>query len=395
MRILLLNTVACGGSIGAHLRNIALTAGKAGHEVCVAYGRGSAPDYAKRSIRIGSTADSLLHAAYTRFADAHGLASKRATERFIEQAEAFDPHVVHIHNIHGYYLHYPALFEWIKNSPRRFLWTFHDCWPLTGHCAFPDTCACSLHTSSEGCRNCPAVKEYPSSLFFSRAADNFQLKQAAFSNARNITLLPVCKWMDSQLERSFLAAYPRHIVGIDPDTEIFSPDAAVKAVKPYVLGVAKVWDRRKSPDFFLKLRKALPPEVDLVLAGNADIRQKGIICRGNIDSPAEMARLYASAAVFVNPTVADNFPMTNREALCCGTPVVTRNVGGAAENIVADGIPVTAVRTDSELIDATISMLDTTPEQRQRAAQHGRELFAAKPNTDRLMKIYTSAESVL
>jgi len=47
----------------------------------------------------------------------------------------------------------------------------------------------------------------------------------------------------------------------------------------------------------------------------------------------ELAKIYSAADVFVNPTLEDNFPTTNLEALACGTPVITFNTGGSPECI--------------------------------------------------------------
>ena len=47
----------------------------------------------------------------------------------------------------------------------------------------------------------------------------------------------------------------------------------------------------------------------------------------------ELAQLYSSASVFVNPTYQDNYPTTNLEAIACGTPVITYRTGGSPEAV--------------------------------------------------------------
>ena len=47
----------------------------------------------------------------------------------------------------------------------------------------------------------------------------------------------------------------------------------------------------------------------------------------------ELVEIYSVADVFVNPTLEDNFPTTNLEALACGVPVITFNTGGSIESI--------------------------------------------------------------
>jgi glycosyltransferase involved in cell wall biosynthesis len=60
---------------------------------------------------------------------------------------------------------------------------------------------------------------------------------------------------------------------------------------------------------------------------------KRIIGIRHLSSPADLAELYSTVDVFVNPTLEDNFPTTNLEALACGTPVVTFQTGGSPESI--------------------------------------------------------------
>jgi len=46
-----------------------------------------------------------------------------------------------------------------------------------------------------------------------------------------------------------------------------------------------------------------------------------------------LVEAYSIADVFVNPTLEDNFPTTNLEALACETPVITFRTGGSPESI--------------------------------------------------------------
>ena len=41
----------------------------------------------------------------------------------------------HLHNLHGCYLNLPMLFHALQQMHKPVLWTLHDCWPFTGHCA--------------------------------------------------------------------------------------------------------------------------------------------------------------------------------------------------------------------------------------------------------------------
>ena len=389
MNILLVNTVAATGSIGRYISRIARRAVAAGHRVCVAAGSGTPDVEGVEHIAIGGTASRLVAGMATRLFDSHGLTGERATHRFIEQAQAFEPDVVHLHNIHGYYLCYPPLFKWLVFNGLRTLWSLHDCWALTGHCAFFDRRHC---TGWQGdCAGCRAREAYPATLFAVRGKRNKALKQRIFHSGADITLLPVSEWLANDiLPLSHLADLPRELMKIDVDISTFRP---TDGPHTGVLGVAQVWNADKNLDFFRRLRRELPCEVPIRIAGNLRGQRlpEGIEHLGCISSIDAMARTYAAAAVFVNPTLADNYPLTNREALACGTPVVSRTVGGALEDI-ATCPAVASGHTDTDLIAAVRSLLSHQDQAtlRHAARAHTEALYAHEPWLTRLLALYTN-----
>ena len=144
------------------------------------YGRDTVPtEYQKYAIKIGSKVDLLSHVIVSRLFDAHGIGSKMATRKFLKWADEYNPDELWLHNIHGYYINYPMLFEWIKKRPNmKVKWTFHDCWAFTGHCSHFLEEECKKWESQ--CRKCPQKKEYPSS-FIDQSKRNFKMKQKSFT----------------------------------------------------------------------------------------------------------------------------------------------------------------------------------------------------------------------
>ncbi|RGW78527.1 glycosyltransferase [Faecalibacterium prausnitzii] len=63
-----------------------------------------------------------------------------------------------------------------------------------------------------------------------------------------------------------------------------------------------------------------------------------IICIPRTNSPQELAAIYTTADVFVNPTYEDNYPTVNLEAQACGTRVVTYDTGGCRETLNAKSV---------------------------------------------------------
>ena len=341
MKILMIN-VCCGvRSTGRICTDLAEELERRGHEVKIAYGRFPVPEKdQKYAVRIGSETDVRMHAAYARAFDAMGLGSRHATERFLQWVKEYDPDVIHLHNLHGYYINVPLLFAYLRTCGKRILWTLHDCWAFTGHCAFFDYCDCEKWRS--GCGNCPESKAYPARLWLDRSKENYARKQRLFTGIPNLTLVTPSEWLKELLKQSFLREYPVEVIPNGIDTEVFRPTASEKreklelAGKTVVLGVAAVWDRRKGLEDLLRLFKLLDDRFCLLLIGlNEDQLRSlphGVIGLAKTDSAQELAEYYSLADYFIDPTYEDNYPTTNLEAISCGTPVITYDTGGSPES---------------------------------------------------------------
>lgn len=342
MKVLQINSVCGYGSTGRIAADLSRVLQSHGDEALVLFGRGEAPaDVA--ALRINSDFDIRMHGALSRLSDRQGFYSKKATERLVNEAERFAPDVVHLHNLHGYYLHLPTLFAWLERCGRPVVWTLHDCWAFTGHCAFFDFVGCERWKTE--CRNCPQKREYPASLLADASSRNFQEKQALFCSAADLTLVTPSQWLGGLVGESFLQKYPVRVIPNGIDLEAFRPVEGLFREKyglqgkKLALGVASVWEPRKGLDYLKKLPQLLKEEWKVVVVGVTEEQKKelpervlGITRTNNVQ---ELAEIYTAADVFVNPTLEDNFPTTNLEALACGTPVVTFDTGGSKEALHA------------------------------------------------------------
>ena len=201
MKILLqINETVNIGSTGRIAAQIGDTAIRQGWNSIIAYGR-EFRDCSSSLITIGSKKDILWHVFQTRAFDRHGLASVNATHSFINEVEQLKPDIIHLHNIHGYYLNYEVLFEYLGQIETPIVWTLHDCWPLTGHCSFFEGVGCERWKT--GCGHCPYLKDYPRSLFVDRSGKNFQQKKVAFTLPKNLTIVPVSEWLGELVKQSF------------------------------------------------------------------------------------------------------------------------------------------------------------------------------------------------
>lgn len=336
-RILQINSVAGFGSTGRIAEEIGSLAIACGWESWIAYGRGR-PASRSNLIRIGNDFDIIWHGIHSKLFDRHGLASKHATKTFINKIERTGPDVIHLHNIHGYYLNYPLLCEFLKEWGGPVVWTLHDCWPFTGHCANFQHSNCLKWKS--GCSKCTQVHTYPASLHLDRSKSNFIEKQEAFQQIiPQLSIVTVSEWLNRVVRESFFSGANITTIHNGIDISVFKPVSSA-SVKPTVLGVAYVWTEKKGIDEFVYLRKNLPEDCRIILVGltQKQIRElpPGITGLSRTASKQQLAELYSNATVFVNPTKEETLSLTNIEAQSCGTPVVCYATGGTPETISPD-----------------------------------------------------------
>jgi glycosyltransferase involved in cell wall biosynthesis len=333
MRILVVNVVAATGSTGRICRDLYQAYTAAGHHCCLAYGRGSLPA-AVRSFKIGHRLDMYAHGAETLLRDNHGQSSRRVTRRFIEFLGHFRPDVIHLHNIHGYYLNFPMLFDYLKHQfTGRVIWTLHDMWAITGHPAhLPEP---ARYRDSVPRRDSHHWAYPPSAV--NRYARNLALKRATFSAVPNLTITTPSRWLQSVLEQSFLSQYPMRTVYNGLDLAVFRPAAAAPTSTAVVLAVANIWEPNKGLPDVLALARRLPQGYRVRVVGRllpGTRLPRGVEHVARTRQAGQLAQAYSDATVLVNPTRHETLSMVNLEAQACGTPVITYDTDGAPETIL-------------------------------------------------------------
>ena len=349
MKILMINVVCGIRSTGRMCTDLASVLEEQGHELKIAYGREYVPEQFQRyAVRIGNDRDVKLHGVKARVLDEAGFGSRQVTIRFIQWVREFDPDVIHLHNLHGYYIHIGILFDYLRSCGKKIIWTLHDCWSFTGHCVYFDYAGCDKWKT--GCGKCPQKKEYPSCIGMGASKRNYQRKKRLFTGIPSLTLVTPSRWLSGLVKQSFMDEYEVRVIPNGVDTNIFKPtESSLRekyklADKKVVLGVAAVWDRRKGLEDFVNLSKRLPAKYQIVLVGvtkeQAAFLPDTMVTIEKTDNPKELAAWYTLADVFMNPTLEDNYPTTNLEAIACGTPVITYDTGGSAESAGLFGISV-------------------------------------------------------
>ena len=196
------------------------------------------------------------------------------------------------------------------------VWTLHDCWPMTGHCAYFEFVGCEKYKTA--CFSCPQTNNYPCSNFIDRSSKNYNLKKILFNSVNNVTIVPVSNWLGDIVTNSFLSKYPKKVIQNGIDITTFSPELKITIKQKYklkdkfvIIGVANIWEERKRLTNFIKLSKHLDSNYQILLVGLSKkqiiILPKPIIGIKKTESVSELAELYSSADIFLNPTWADNF----------------------------------------------------------------------------------------
>ena len=339
-KLLQINVTANWGSTGKIAEDIGKTAIANGWESYIAYGRDTNPHSLSNLILIGNKWDMYNHGIQTRIFDNHGLASINATKKFIDRVKEIKPDIIHLHNIHGYYINYDILFDYLSKANIPVVWTLHDCWPFTGHCAYFDYVNCCKW--KYGCIKCMYKSTYPSSYILSSSEKNYLRKRKSFTSVPKLYFVPVSNWLHNLLNESFFAKFPKKTIHNGVDLNLFVPTTRkfFRVDRHVVLGVASVWEARKGLVDFIKLRELLPRTIEIILIGlskqQIDTLPSGIKGISRTNNVNELVEYYSQSSVFVNPTWEDNFPTTNIEALACGTPVVTYRTGGSPESITPE-----------------------------------------------------------
>ena len=393
MRIAQINVVASlsTGRIASTLCRMSV---QAGHQALLCHSRDVAPNDVA-SYRIGTKLGIYLHMGLARLTDRAGFFSRHATRKLVCQLELYKPDLVHLHNLHGYYLHLPTLFAYLKQRDLPVVWTLHDCWAFTGHCAYYTTAqgaaplggkrrraqsnAVGCQRWQGGCGHCPLKHAYPCSWLMDQSARNWQEKRDLFSGLQHLVLATPSDWLRGQVKQSFLKNYPVYTLPNGLDVTSFKPcqdESFMRDVinfyglersggRKLVLSVAAVWDERKGLDDLIDLAKALGEEYCVAAVGLDEFQiaslPKGTVMglkrAGNLN---DLCALYTAADLYVSASHEETMGMTLLEALACGTQVLCYDATAMPE-IVTDDVGEVVKLGDIHALAAAARRLCASP----------------------------------
>ena len=183
--LLQINVTANWGSTGKIAEAIGQSAMKRGWNSYIAYGRKMTTSKSNL-VKVGSKMDNYIHFAYNYLLDMEGRSSDRATKALVRRITEIKPDVVQLHNIHDHFLNYAILFEYLNQTEIQVVWTFHDCWAFTGHCAHFSAAKCDRWKS--GCGDCPQLKAYPKTYGADHTQRNYRQKQAPMKSTNSFCI---------------------------------------------------------------------------------------------------------------------------------------------------------------------------------------------------------------
>lgn len=339
MKVFQVNSVCGTGSTGRIVCDIKQMLKNSGNDCRIAYGRGFFDD--PDCVKIENDLVFKAHVFFSRITDRQGFYSTAATRRLVRDIEQFNPDIIHLHNIHGYYLDIRVLFEFLKQYNKPVVWTLHDCWAFTGHCAYFSFAGCEKWKTE--CGQCPQKSAYPASVLIDNSKKSFNLKKDLFTDIENLQIVTPSNWLNGVVKESFLKKFPVTTIYNGIDLNVFKPlksDFKSKnglSGKKVVLGVANVWEKRKGLDDFIKLSKVLPNDYKIVLVGLSEKQiaalPQNILGISRTENINQLVEIYSAADVYVNTSVEETMGLTTVEALACGTPAVVYNATAVPEMV--------------------------------------------------------------
>ena len=388
--LLQINVTANWGSTGKIAESIGLAAIKRGWESYIAYGRIANPS-ASKLIKVGGKWNTYLHYAGNRLLDLEGRCSTLATKRFIKEIVRIKPDVVQLHNIHDHFLNYRLLFEYLNQTDIQVVWTFHDCWAMTGHCMHFVTK--NYDRWNTGCHDCLMKREYPKSLV-DRSRKNWELKKSLFAGCKNLSVVACSDWIADFARESFLQDKRILTIHNGVDLSIFKPQSKTESKRFKIIAVSSPWYPAKGELDIYKLRSILSDEdFEIIMVGLSANQMKklptGIRGIQRTQNVNELAKLYSDSDVLINPTYADTFPTVNLEALACGTPVITYRTGGSPE-AVDEKTGIVVEQGDIDALADAIRKMKEHPLSSEACRKRAEEHFNKNKCFERYIELYES-----
>lgn len=375
MKVLQINAVNKIASTGRTMQEMSDFLNENGHSCVAAYSKGvSVNPENEFAIRNGKY-DAKLHGLFSRLSGKQGYFSSRATKKLLNYMDEYKPDVVVLRNLHGNYIHFPLLFEYLAKHDIATVAVLHDCWFYTGKCCHYTVDGC--YKWQESCGNCPSLKKYNKSWLFDKTPQMLADKKRLFGAIPRLAVVGVSDWLTGEARKAPVFANAKEITRIYNwiDLKIFQPtESSVREElglkdEKIILFVASGWSKEKGLQTILDLSEKLQENEKIVMVGNIGnsvVLPKNVLHIKATNSVEELVKYYSMADVFVQPSLEETFGKVTAEALACGTPVVCFN-STANPELVGNGCGAVVPIDDTEAMICEIRKILT----------HGKEQYSS------------------
>jgi len=349
MRILLIDVNCKQSSTGDIVYNLYDHLKKNGHQAAICYGRG--PIVNEDDIfKFGLDWETYIHAALSRLMGLNGFFSYKSTKRLINFIERYKPDIVHIHELHGYFVNLYQVVNYLKAKNVPIIWTFHCEYMYTGKCGYAYDCKRFI----DKCGHCPYLHDYPSSFIIDATKYMLAKKKRLLLDYDNLLIVSPSDWLAGRVKISFLKGRMLKVInnGINVDiwypreTSSLASEISLPLNYKIILSIApNILSDRKGGKWDIRLAKIMQDEPILFILVGASTRANNVIesygasvlLFSKIGDKNRLARFYSIADLFLLCSKRENYPTTCLEAQCCGAPLAGFNEGGAVETDLDSG----------------------------------------------------------
>jgi glycosyltransferase involved in cell wall biosynthesis len=326
----------------------------------------------------------------------------KSTNPIIDHKFYNEATIINFHNLHGGYFNYLGIAKLTAKKPAVF--TLHDMWSFTGHCAYSFGC----DRWKTGCGECPDLSLYPA-VGRDTTHWEWRLKKWTYRHS-DLTIVTPSQWLANLAHQSILGQFPIYHIPYGLDTEAYQPldpEICRKALgialgkKVVMFAAQNLQDPRKGGRLLIESLQQLPESLkcDMVLLllgeGGEEIRKTvgiELVALGSAGGDRLKSIAYSAADLFILPTRADNLPLVLQESMACGTPAVALNVGGVSDLVRPN---ITGYLADSENASSlaqSIQELLEDHKKREKMSHNCREIAVAEYSlqlqTKRYIELY-------
>ena len=339
------NSVANWGSTGRLTEDIGDVAIAAGWDSYIAFGRQFNPSKS-HLLQIGGKWSVLSHTLKSRLFDRHGFGSYWATKRLLKQLDEIKPDLFQFHNVHGYYLNLPLVLKYATEKNIPIVWSLHDCWSMTGHCAHFVKIGCDKWKTE--CYHCPQKSEYPASWLIDSSRRNYREKKRLVEAVPLLAIISGSEWLAGIARQSYFKGRDIYFIPDGIDTDIYQPRENSEGLRKrlglegkfVIIATGTDWGENKGLSDYGKLRSMLSDDYAIVLVGMSEEWlakvPEGVIGLPRTKTPQELSEYYSMADCVMSLSRMESFGLTPVEGFACGTPAIVYNTTALPELITPE-----------------------------------------------------------